>query len=139
MSCPRRYGCTIKRKMIVDKDKPSTWVKYKQSMCRDCIGTCCTMPVEIKIEDLLKLGRISEDDLHESRRKLVNRLKKEGLVQSYRESTQLFMLTAKPNGDCYFLDSKTRLCTAYENRPNVCRNFPTSMGNRLGFCPQIKK
>jgi Fe-S-cluster containining protein len=125
--------------MIVDKDKPSTWVKYKQSLCSTCIGTCCTMPVEIKIEDLLNMGKISEDDLHISRRKLVNRLKKEGLIQSYRESTQLFMLSQRPNGDCLFLDAKSRLCVIYKNRPNVCRAFPTSMGLRPGYCPVIKK
>jgi Fe-S-cluster containining protein len=125
--------------MNVDKDKPFTWVKHKESLCRTCIGTCCTMPVEIKIEDLLRLGKISEDDLHESRRKLANRLKKEGVIQSYREATQLFMLTQKPSGDCVFLDSKTRLCTSYETRPDVCRKFPTQMGRRPGFCPVIPK
>jgi uncharacterized protein len=93
------------------------------------------MPVEIKIEDLLKLGKITEDDLHISRRKLVNRLKKAGLIQSYRESTQLFMLAQRPNGDCIFLGEKTRLCVVYSNRPNVCRQFPSTVGNRPGYCP----
>ncbi len=125
--------------MNIDRERPDTWVKYKESDCRKCIGTCCTMPVEVKIEDLLKLGAITEDDLYITRRKLATRLKKEGLIQSYRESTQLFMLTQKPNGDCYYLDSKTRLCTTYEKRPQVCRSFPTKMGNRLGYCPLILK
>jgi Fe-S-cluster containining protein len=125
--------------MPVNKDLPSTWVKYKSSQCQKCIGTCCTMPVEVKIEDLICLGVIHEDDAFESRGKLVKRLKKEGLIQSYRESTKLFMLTQKPNGDCYFLNSQTRLCTVYENRPQVCRQFPEKMGNRVGFCPLILK
>lgn len=123
----------------VDKDKPQTWIKYKESLCRKCMGTCCTMPVEIKAEDLLRLQIISEDDLNLSRRKLVTRLRKEGIVQSYRESTQLFMLTQKPNGDCLFLNEKSRLCEVYDLRPNVCRQFPVSMGNRLGFCPMVEK
>ena len=125
--------------MAVDKDRPSSWIQYKQSFCRKCIGTCCTMPVEVKAEDLLRLQKISVDDLEGGRRKLVTRLKKEGLIQSYRESTQLFMLSQRPNGDCLFLDEKTRLCQVYEARPNVCREFPLSMGNRLGFCPMIEK
>ncbi len=124
--------------MNIDKDKPSTWIKYKESLCRDCMGTCCTMPVEIKIEDLVRLQAISEDDLHISRRKLVNRLKKEGVIQSYRESTQLFMISQRSNGDCHFLDPKSRLCREYPNRPNVCRAFP-SIGLRPGYCPKIKK
>jgi uncharacterized protein len=125
--------------MLVDKDRPETWVKYKDSLCDGCIGTCCTMPVEVKIEDLLKLGAISEDDFFITRRKLAQRLKKEGLILSYRESTELFMIKSKANGDCYYLDSKSRLCTVYDKRPEMCRNFPTRAGNRLGFCPMIKK
>ncbi|MEK6554927.1 MAG: YkgJ family cysteine cluster protein, partial [Bdellovibrionota bacterium] len=69
------------------------------------------------------------------RKKLAQRLKKEGLIQSYRESTQLFMLTQRPNGDCLFLGEKNRLCSVYDKRPNTCRSFPTQAGNRLGFCP----
>jgi len=125
--------------LLVDKDKPETWVKHKDSLCSKCYGTCCTMPVEVKIEDLLRLEKISEDDVHISRRKLVARLKKEGLIQSYRDSTQLFTLTQRPNGDCLFLDEKTRLCHVYNKRPNVCRQFPKQLSLRVGFCPMIEK
>ena len=94
--------------MLIDKDKPETWVKHKDSLCRQCHGTCCTMPVEVRIEDLVRLEKISEDDVLISRRKLVSRLKKEGLIQSYRDSSGLFTLTQRPNGDCLFLDEKTQ-------------------------------
>ncbi len=97
------------------------------------------MPVEVKIDDLVYLGVITEDDIQISRRKLVARLKKQGIIQSYRESTQLFMITQKPNGDCYFLNSQSRLCTVYDRRPQVCRHFPEKMGNRIGYCPIILK
>lgn len=126
--------------MAVDKDKISTWVKYKDSMCRSCIGTCCTMPVEVKIDDLVRLGYATEDDLtNSSPQKIAKQLQKQKLVRSYRESTQLFMLEHRPNGDCHLLHPTTRLCTKYEIRPNVCRSFPTTMGNRKGFCPKIEK
>jgi hypothetical protein len=46
-----------------------------------------------------------------------------------------FMITQKPNDDCYFLDSKTRLCSVYEKRPDTCRQFPSQLGTRVGFCP----
>lgn len=121
--------------MQTNKDRPSTWIKFKESLCRKCIGNCCTMPVEVKIEDLLRLGRVSQDDLHASRRKLVNRLKREGVIQSYREVSQLFMLVQRVNDDCLFLNEQTRLCTVYENRPDVCRQFPLTMGIRPGYCP----
>lgn len=96
------------------------------------------MPVEIKIEDLIRLGHASEDDI-ENKKKLANRLRKEGLIQSYRESTGLFMFTQRPNGDCYYLHPVTRLCQVYEKRPDTCRKFPSSIGLRPGYCPVTPK
>lgn len=93
------------------------------------------MPVEVKFQDLVRLGVCSPDDEFASRRKLVNRLKREGIIQSYREATQNFMLTQRSNDDCLYLDAHSRLCTVYDKRPDVCRNFPTSMGIRPGYCP----
>jgi Fe-S-cluster containining protein len=124
--------------MKTDKDKPWTWVKYRQGMCEGCHGSCCTMPVEIKSEDLVRLGLATEDELSISARKVAKRLIKEGVLVSYRDSTGNFMLTQRSNDDCYFLDAKTRLCTVYEKRPGVCRQFP-EIGPRPGFCPVQKK
>jgi uncharacterized protein len=118
--------------MNTDKDRPSTWVKYRSGLCTGCYGSCCTMPVEVKISDLIRLGVAHEDEI--SNKKIAKRLIKEKIVQSYRAGTDLFMLASKPNGDCYFLDSKTRLCTVYDKRPDVCRKFP-EIGPRPGFCP----
>jgi Fe-S-cluster containining protein len=120
--------------MKPDKDRPSTWVKYRNGLCTGCIGACCTMPVEVKTSDLIRLEVTSEDEISGSIKKVAKRLIKEKIVSSYRAGTDLFMLAAKPNGDCYFLDSKTRLCTVYEKRPDVCRKFP-EIGPRPGFCP----
>lgn len=97
------------------------------------------MPVEVTIQDLVGLEQISPNDVHTSRRKLVTQLKKSGLITSYRDATGKFMLTSRPNGDCLFLDATTRLCTVYEKRPQLCRDFPIKKGNRLGFCPSIRK
>ena len=125
--------------MKTDKDKPWTWVKYKEGMCQGCTGACCTMPVEIKAADLVRLGVASEDEIQGSLKKLAKRLMKEGLISSYRDASQLFMITARPNGDCYFLHPLTRLCTVYEKRPDTCRQFPTLIGPKVGWCPQAKK
>lgn len=97
------------------------------------------MPVEVKGEDLVRLGVITEDELDESRGKLVSRLKKQGIIQSYREGTQLFMLVQRPNGDCLYLDEKTRLCHVYDRRPDTCRKFPETLSLRPGFCPKIER
>ncbi len=125
--------------MPIDKDRPSTWKKYESGFCTSCVANCCRMPVEVRFADLVRLGLASEDDAHGSMKKLAKRLSKEGIVRSYREGTEFFMLTQKSNDDCYFLDSRTRLCTVYEKRPDTCRGFPSNLGPRVGFCPVQKK
>lgn len=92
------------------------------------------MPVEIKLSDLIRLGVATEDEAQTSIKKLAKRLMKEGIIVSYRSGTEFFMLSQKANRDCLYLDSKTRLCTVYEKRPDTCRQFP-SIGPRPGFCP----
>jgi uncharacterized protein len=122
-----------------DPDKPWTWIKYKNGMCQDCWAGCCTMPVEVSAADLIGMGLTSEEEASASLKKLAKRLQTEGVVKSYRANTGVFMLTQKANNDCYFLDTKTRLCTIYEKRPTVCRRFPTSLGTRPGYCPSGQK
>lgn len=97
------------------------------------------MPVEVKSEDLIRLEITTQDEIDHSIKKAAKRLKKDGYISSYREGTDLFMLTQRPNGDCYFMNQKTRLCTVYEKRPNTCRDFPARIGTRVGFCPAEKK
>jgi Fe-S-cluster containining protein len=127
---------------MIDKDKPWTWVKYKNGMCEGCHGTCCTMPVEVKGSDLVRLGVCSIDELETSVKKLAKRLQKEKIITSFRQNegagSEVFMLSARPNGDCHFLDFRTRLCTVYDKRPEVCRKFP-DIGPKPGFCPCTKK
>jgi uncharacterized protein len=121
--------------MKIDKDRPSTWKKYDATKCTLCRANCCSMPVEVKASDLIRLEIASVDELDNSIKKMAKRLKKEGYISSYREGTENFMLTQKSNSDCYFLDSNTRLCTVYEKRPDTCRQFPSQMGTRVGYCP----
>lgn len=125
--------------MALDKDRPSTWKKYDSGFCTSCMAHCCRMPVEVKISDLIRLGIATEDEASGSIRKLAKRLMKEGIVKSYRNGTEFFMLTQRSNDDCYFLDPRTRLCTVYEKRPDTCRGFPVIVGPRIGYCPSQKK
>ncbi len=123
---------------VTDKDKPWTWVPYKEGLCNSCYGSCCTMPVEVTSEDLVRLELATQDEIDQSTRKVAKRLIKEGVLSSYREATGLYMMTQRPNGECYFLDYKTRLCNVYAKRPGVCRKFP-EIGPKPGFCPHKKK
>src|SRR4051812_41562316 len=105
---------------MIDKDRPSSWVRHRESLCRGCNADCCAMLLEVTTEDLIQLGLCTEDEARISPKKLFKRLRKEKIVMSYREGTGLFMMQSKANGNCQFLDSTTRLCTVYEKRPGVC-------------------
>ena len=120
--------------MRPDKDKPWTWKPYREGMCRLCSGACCTMPVEVKAEDLVRLEIASIDEIEISPKKVAKRLIKAGIISSYREGTGNFTLTQKSNGDCYYLNLKSRLCEVYDRRPGVCRQFP-AIGPRPNYCP----
>ena len=122
--------------LMIDKDRPSTWVPYRESLCRGCRADCCAMLLEVTAEDLVRLGLCTEDEARLSPKKVFKKLRKEKVVANYREATGLFMLQSKANGDCQFLNSYTRLCTVYEKRPGVCRKFP-SIGPRPGHCPAV--
>lgn len=123
----------------VDKDRPSTWKKYTKELCVKCKANCCCMPVEVKSTDLIRLGVVTQDEIDQSIRKAARRLKKDGIIVSYREGTEFFMLSQKANGDCLFLNEKTRFCNVYEKRPDTCRQFPDQVGTRLGWCPYETK
>jgi len=123
---------------ISNKDRPSTWKPYRPGDCENCTSGCCTMPVEVSLDDLRRLELVTEDEAAGSMKKLVKRLSKEGFISSYRQGTGLFTLVQKnEKGDCLFLNA-VRKCDVYERRPEVCRKFP-AIGPRPGFCPRQKR
>lgn len=118
-----------------DPQRPSEWIKYRSGMCQGCWGGCCTLPVEASVSDLVRLGLVSEDEACGSLKKVARRLEKEGVIQAFVQRSQLFVLEQRNGRDCVFLHPRTRLCTVYEKRPEVCRQFPR-IGPRPGYCPQ---
>lgn len=120
--------------MAVDKDRPSSWVKYRDGLCNACKAGCCHMPLEVNAEDLIRLNLASED---ESPKQIAKRLLKEGVVKTYRAQTGLFLLQQRSDDSCQFLEKSAAgvRCMVYENRPKVCRGFPVTIGPRVGFCP----
>ena len=121
----------------VNFDLPSTWMRFRPSLCEGCLALCCSLPLEVDKQDLLQLGLISEDEVEGSLKKVAKRLQSEGLIKSFRAGTGLFTLAQKLDGGCIFLD-KDRRCSVYEKRPRVCREFP-KIGPKPGYCPCIKK
>jgi Fe-S-cluster containining protein len=122
----------------IDVGRPSTWPKYRVGLCDGCWGGCCTLPVEVSASDLMRLGVATEDECALSLKKVAKRLIKEGIVRSFHPQVQLFVLEQRAGRDCIYLHEKTRLCTVYERRPEVCRRFP-KIGPKPGYCPSIRK
>jgi len=121
-----------------NKDQPFTWKKYNKNLCQTCQAVCCTMPVEVDAQDLVRLKLITEDEIEFSFKKIISKLKKQKWIKNYNHKTSKFTLSQNYGDECVFLDHHSRLCTVYEKRPHVCRDFPTSMGSRIGFCPYGK-
>lgn len=119
--------------------RPSTWVKYRNGLCDNCWGGCCTLPLEVNLSDLIRLGWVSEEEaMVLSPKAIASKLEKEKKIQAYSQKTGIFVVAQRANDDCILLDKKSRLCTVYENRPTVCREFP-KIGPRPGFCPAKQK
>ena len=116
-----------------DLDRTDTWIKYERTMCSSCVSSCCTMPVEVRFNDLLRLGLVQEFEREEPRKNIAKRLQKEGIVERFHQKSEIFTLVRRGNNDCLYLDRKTRLCTVYDLRPETCRNHP-KIGPRPGFC-----
>lgn len=121
----------------VNQDRPSTWKPYRAANCDGCQAVCCKLPLEVRAADLVRLGLASPDEAGAPKR-LGKRLVREGVVRTFRAATGLFLLEQTAAGDCRFLGGDRR-CTVYERRPDTCRDFPSVVGPRVGWCPYRAK
>jgi Fe-S-cluster containining protein len=120
---------------IVDVDRPDTWTKYRSGLCDGCAANCCTMPVEVKLPDLVRLGLVDPFEAqNEPAKQIAKRLTKSGLIEHFNFKNSIYTLARRASGDCLYLDAVTRRCTVYEKRPNTCRLHP-QVGPRPGHCP----
>lgn len=122
----------------VDIERTETWIKYKDSLCDSCIANCCTLPVEVRIADLVRMELIDEFEAEEAPKDIAKKLKKAGVVEHFNFKHGIFTLTRLANGDCLYLDKNSRRCTIYLKRPDTCRNHPR-IGPRPGFCAYSEK
>ena len=116
-----------------DIDDTATWAKYRKKLCDHCHGTCCSLPVEVKAEDLIRMELMDAFELEGDLKYVARRLMKRGLVEHFHAKTAAFTLARMANGDCLYLDSYSRRCTIYDKRPDTCRNHP-QIGPRAGYC-----
>ncbi|MBN8441337.1 MAG: YkgJ family cysteine cluster protein [Thauera sp.] len=120
---------------LVDVDRLETWTRYRKGLCNDCAANCCTMPVEVRLPDLVRLKWVDAFEAeHEPPKQIAKRLDKAGLIEHFNFRNSIFTLARRSSGDCGLLDPVTRRCTVYEQRPDTCRKHP-QVGPRPGYCP----
>ncbi|MFM7026170.1 MAG: YkgJ family cysteine cluster protein [Limnohabitans sp.] len=120
---------------VVDVDRCDTWTRYRNGLCDSCAANCCTMPVEVRLPDLVKLGWVDPFEAeHDAPKQIARRLEKAGLIGRFNFRNSIFTLARRANGDCLNLHPQTRRCTVYEVRPDTCRKHP-QVGPKPGYCP----
>jgi len=107
----------------IDNDLPEDLVElawFQSGLAFECTqcGNCCSGPetgyVWVTDEEIERLAIVMKmgDDLDRFRRKFIRSvLSRQSLVEY-------------SDGDCIFLDPKTRGCTVYEARPTQCQTWP---------------
>ena len=120
---------------LVDVDRCDTWTRYRNGLCEDCAANCCTMPVEVRLADLVRLGLVDPFEAeHEAPKHIAKRLLKAGLIDHFNFRHSLYTLARRANGDCTHLHPQTRRCTVYAQRPETCRKHP-QVGPKPGYYP----
>ena len=107
--------------------------------CLNCIGSCCKPEVDVtreEYEDLKSKGY--EKEIQTRSEIFIKRYPGyenvvDVLNSMYGESFAI--LSKSEDGFCRLLDRATRLCSIYDSRPKVCRDFEVN-SNR---CNSIKK
>ena len=59
----------------VDVDRLETWTRYRGGLCDSCVANCCTMPVEVRLSDLVRLELVDPFEAeHEEPKQIAKRL-----------------------------------------------------------------
>jgi len=106
-----------------DRDEPNVWYAGGLSFqCTGC-GNCCSGPSSgyVWVDDR-EIERLAQrlgmaDDLERFERQFLRSVNNRQSLVEYSD------------GDCIFLDPKTRGCSVYEDRPRQCRTWPFWPGN----------
>jgi hypothetical protein len=84
----------------VDVDRCETWTRYRAGLCDSCHAHCCTMPVEVRLPDLVRLGLVDPFEAeHEAPKQIARRLEKAGRVDHFNFKHGIFTLARRASGD----------------------------------------
>ena len=86
--------------------------------CRKCAKCCNTFPIDVGHTDIIRWDLESRRDILQQV-SFINNYPKKGYAGFYIEQT-----LRNPKQPCPFL--KDSLCSIYETRPMVCKDFPLS-------------
>ena len=87
--------------------------------CDNCPAYCCSYPrIILEKKDLKKLARFFGLSVLEARRKFTKKGAEPGERILRHRKDEVFGTV------CRFLDRDTRMCTVYEARPEICRDYP---------------
>ena len=87
--------------------------------CDNCPAYCCSYPrIILDKKDLKRLARYFGLSLQEARRKLTKKGAEPGERILRHRKDEVFGTV------CRFLDRETRMCTVYDARPEICRDYP---------------
>ncbi|MEP7339345.1 MAG: YkgJ family cysteine cluster protein [Acidobacteriota bacterium] len=97
--------------------------------CWECPGRCCTYDlIEITAADIRRLAR---------RHDLTEEVARKRFTKQADDNEGKTLTVLKHREDdvyetaCMFLHPKKRVCTVYDSRPGVCRQYP--YGNTCGY------
>ena len=105
-------------------------VKYD---CLKCVGYCCAIyeRVQVAPEDLTRLAAYFGVTEEVARRRYT-RMHPSGERVLRRTPDPIF------GESCMFQDPVRRICTIYEGRPEVCREWPSHGGGRCVYYDALK-
>lgn len=99
--------------------------------CLKCVAYCCTYThIPVTKRDVKRLAKHHDLTEAQAARQFTKKGDKEN-PRVLKHADDKHFGTA-----CMFLDQKTRQCTIYESRPQICRDFPTQ--SRCGYYEFLK-
>lgn len=88
MTASRHYRYpAVKTRLIgsADSDRLETWACYSNGLCRDCQATCCTLPVQVRIDELIRLEVVDAFERDEPPMNVAKRPSKAGIVEHFNQ------------------------------------------------------
>lgn len=87
--------------------------------CDNCPAYCCSYPrVILSKKDLERLARHFGLSTREARKKFTKKGAEPGERVLRHRKDEIYGTV------CRFLDRETRMCTVYDARPGICRDYP---------------